>query len=64
MIKKVNEVLNWILVILFIALAFCGCIGVPALAFSFAIVFIVAVIIKMIENKKEKSNVIKFKRKD
>lgn len=63
MIKKVNEVLNWILVILFIGLACCGCVAIPALAFSFAIVFIIAVIVKMIENKKE-SNIIKFKRKD
>lgn len=63
MIKKIDNVLNWILVALFIALAFCGCVAIPALAFSFALVFVGAVIVRMVTKKKD-SNIIEFKRKD
>lgn len=63
MIKKIDEFLNWILVALFIALACCGGVAIPALAVSFAIVFIIAVIARMAA-KKENSNIIEFKRKD
>lgn len=63
MIKKIDSILNWILVALFIALACCGCITIPALAFSFAIVFIIAVMARMAVKKKD-SNIIEFKRKD
>lgn len=63
MIKKIDELLNWILVALFIALACCGGVAIPALAVSFAIVFIIAVMAG-IAAKKENSNIIEFKRKD
>lgn len=64
MIKKIDSVLNWILVALFIALACCGCIAIPALAFSFVLVFIGGIVVRMVMNKKNNSNIIEFKRKD
>lgn len=63
MIKKIDSILNWILIALFIALACCGGVAIPALAISFAIVFIIAVMARMAA-KKENSNIIEFKRKD
>lgn len=63
MMKKIDELLNWILVALFIALACCGGVAIPALAVSFAIIFIIAVIARMAA-KKEDNNIIEFKRKD
>lgn len=64
MIKKIDSILNWILVALFIALACCGGVAIPALAVSFAIVFIIAVIARMAVKKEQDSNIIDFKRKD
>lgn len=62
MIKKIDDALNWILVALFIAAAIIGLITTPVLALTFVIVFIVAVIVRMRQEKK--NNIIDFKRKE
>jgi hypothetical protein len=62
MIKKIDDALNWILVVLFIAAAIIELITTPVLALTFVIVFIAAVIVKVIQEKK--NNIIDFKRKE
>lgn len=64
MIKKIDNALNWILVVLVIIAAVMGMVSIPALAIAVGAGFIAAVIVRMIINKKNDSNIIKFKRKD
>lgn len=62
MIKKIDTVLNWILIVLLIVAALVGFFTEIAIAAAWVGIFIAAIIVRMICNKKD-SNIIKFKRK-
>nr|DAH61371.1 MAG TPA: hypothetical protein [Caudoviricetes sp.] len=62
MIKKIDSFLNWTLVVLLLIAACIGFMTEIAIAAAWVGIFIAAIVVRMIVNKKD-SNIIKFKRK-
>lgn len=53
MIKKIDNALNWILVVLIIIAAVMGIISIPALAIAVGAGFVGAIVVRMIMNKRK-----------
>lgn len=62
MIKKIDTILNWILVALLLVAAGIGFFTETIIAIVWVGIFVAAIVVRMIINKKD-SNIIKFKRK-